>query len=170
MFKSFIFIRNRDKMMSMKFQLEKLMAANSSSKAIVKYARNSLRFTTAYYILYGIHALTLMLPVLVIFLFTGEMRTVLPTRLPWVNWKTPRGYIILTIYHLISNTLGLSIYPLSDTIVTIFTYNAMMYSNVLADKVDQLNVHLVSDQQRKNLTEIKIQFRNLLVSHIEMAG
>lgn len=105
-----------------------------------------------------------------VWLFTGEILTILPTLSPFIDTKNVFGYIIMFIHDLIVSYAGCVWMSIGETTFLIFCLNAFALSNLFCNSFDKLNEYLVECNKNSvhvNEHRVKFTIRNLDLMHKE---
>lgn len=116
--------------------------------------------------LYFVSGIAFLVYPLYMYFFKGELVTINPSYLPGIDETTVKGYIMITIYHIVLLSVAVVGATASDCLFTMLIANTPVLSLLIEMEVEQLNDALASENTDKLL--VKSKFRNMLFMHREM--
>lgn len=113
--------------------------------------------------MYFLSVLSYFLNPMYMYLFHGEIVTLLPTYSPGIDEKTVNGFIVLTCYHIIVLVLAFIASTASDFLFTMLIINTPILAILFGLEVEKLNEILVDTPNDSAM--IKFKLRNILLMH-----
>lgn len=104
-------------------------------------------------------------PVL-IYAFKGNIELMFPIVIPTVDERTFWGYVIKTVWSLLTGFCGLGVYIYSDGLFTTLAFHVLLMSDIFRNMIYTFN-EMMKLQQSHLTIEIRAHFRNMLNFHNE---
>lgn len=117
-------------------------------------------------LLYFLSMVSYFLYPIYMYLFDGEIVTLIPTYFPGINEKSYSGFIILSCYQILLIFLAFIAASACDFLFTMLIVNVPVMAILIEMEVEQLNDILTSQKVDEPLAKSK--FRNILLMHREM--
>lgn len=164
-------VKNHQRLFSQKEILKELYAKNNYESSVIKCNRMeicavySLRIFRAISTLYLLCAIVFNIWPMLQYVWSKEIYAPLPGRIPFVDYDTRRGFIILYAFQSIMNIMAALGIAFADSMFAIFTLNILTFSGLFAIQSKQLNEMLLNSKQKIGC--IRIKFRNVILMHQE---
>lgn len=156
--------------------LEEMYAVNRDSKNHMNYrilqnfSRWVLLIMKFVFIMFGTSMAAVTFSPLLIYLLTGNLETILPIHIPFIDTETTTGYVIHTTYLIFVMTTAYLGIAASELLTIMLTIHISPMVSIFDQAIKSLNEATTGRRKDviKNSTWLRVNFRNIVLMNIKI--